>query len=379
LFLTCRAFLRGKNLLVIRRRDMVTFLLFLTWTVVVTLAALQGIASAYETGYILGDTYRFLAFPLYFLITYFSVRNRDDLDGILKGLLAVLGVLLLYDLVTSMKHLEAGYRFWKNSLYYSMVFAPLIIYFLRERQSLLFRIVSWALLAETVLAFGFYGGVQGFIIYPMGLLLFATLGRNMRLTLACAASVALAVLVLWSTEEMLPPQIGYARGKIELAAESVTFLQKVERVEGGRYADIMSIILSYMRSPEYAVIGFGMGSSLLTEPLGLRDVLPHWARERHYIHEGFFEVLFRTGLGGTAVFLALLGQAFRRAYRCYKDEGDRYGLFAAVNVLFQLGLLTTNANLMITYLTLCVSIVGLSVREGHRNRARLATPGAVTW
>ena len=60
LFLTCRAFLRGKNLLVIRRRDMVTFLLFLTWTVVVTLAALQGIASAYETGYILGDTYRFL-------------------------------------------------------------------------------------------------------------------------------------------------------------------------------------------------------------------------------------------------------------------------------------------------------------------------------
>src|SRR6266480_2516593 len=356
-FLTCQALLRAKNLFVVRRRDRVAFQLFLAWTAIVTLAALQGVASGYEIGYILGDTYRFLAFPLYFLITYFSIRTRDDLDGTLKGLLTILGALLLYDLVTSVKSLEEGYRFWKNSLYYSMVFAPLIIYFLRERQSPLFRIASWALLMETVIAFVFYGGVQGLIVYPCGLLLFAALGRNVRLAFVSVASAAVAVLVLWSAEELFPPQIVYARAKIELASESVSFLEKLERVEGGRHADIVSIALGYTRSPEYTVVGFGMGSSLLTEPLGPRDVLPHWARERHYIHEGFFEVLFRTGLGGTAAFLALLGQGLRRGYRLFRDDRNRYGLFAAVNVLFQLGLLMTNANLMITYLTLCVSMV----------------------
>ena len=129
--------------------------------------------------------------------------------------------------------------------------------------------------------------------------------------------------------------------------------------------EIISIGEEIGTNPSNWLCGVGSGGLLTPDP-----ILPvaRFEVDKHYIHAGLFEILYRTGIIGVGSILLFLLQLFRRARRLYSG-GDPFGLFVMVALIVAVMLLVYDLPFESAVPMIGFCFCGISSMECRRNRA----------
>ncbi len=403
----------------IDREDKAPFVILAVWLLIATIAAAHGVLGQRPLQYVLGDFYKFAILPVIFLLTYLLLENEPQLQLAVRWVPIVFGAVLVYDFLRFYPLLAQGQRFTSNAPVMIATLSPLICFMVQAPRSGVFFLLSAAVFVETMIALSFAQMLGGFVGFLLSLALLFVLRRRwltLVLTLAVIVTFGLnmlgAIPVGFRRAETSSPATAFHGDSSALMALSPVHaavsgpLQPVEPraafrvtrldqymaakisealrlhsvgpaadiIGGSRAAEIEGVLREIAWDPLMGVLGFGMGGELQPMALGLRQVSEHhdpfpWENAKHYIHAGLFEVLFRSGFAGLAVFLALLAVVFVRGMRLARSH--EYGVFVMMNVIVQGCLLAFNEALMSPYLLLSLSFAGVAaIEREHRSRGR---------
>ena len=289
------------------------------WIAATLLSLVVGFATNNDPNYLAGDAYKFLQGAILFWLCYFTFRQRRRSDLFLQALVGITAILLVKDFIANWMALGTGTRLtggWG-------IFAPFMLaiqFFFVQRPSgsgaRLLRSIPMCLIAFALVASQWRGPI---LIGLAGIALLWLMPqqeghRNARtlilpgLLFACAAFV----IVYWlPTPLAVSAQATLERfraaAQLTGSAGSDPYLA---RILGSRISEAVDVWGEFQLHPWHAFLGFGMGSELDT----FYGVSLQMGRT-HYIHLGWTEIPFRSGLVGLGTFLILYLYFLRLAYR----------------------------------------------------------------
>jgi O-antigen ligase len=295
---------------------------------------------AAQGGYVLGDTFKFLSMPLLVLSACAGLRERKTQVALLIASLYVYGVFNLKNLVMYLTVLGLNER-------------PVSIYMLP------FMVLLWhslyphgrglpayrALGASLVIGFPAIAWLSQSLglILEMALLSVFYLIINSRsrkrllslLLLVAVLSAALAAGMGLAGTGSHPGDIdglyGHSGSKGLYLLKKLSVLSDVDSAMGGmvvlggnRLIYVMTTAASFLSSPLDIFLGHGMGGSIrLMELPGLGvPYAEKWHEERHFIENGYSEVLYRAGLAGLLVYVLFYLSTYRRAMAARRRAGS---------------------------------------------------------
>lgn len=364
------------------RQDRLLFGVLAAWIAIATIAAVNGALAGNQVQYVLGDYYKFAILPLIVLLAYLAMETEGQLGFVLRWTMVLFGAILVYDFARFYPLLAQGHRFTSNAVDMIATLAPLICYLLHEPSSRTFAVLGAAVFAEVMLTLSFGQLLGGFLGFALSLgLLFWLLRQRIALVLMAVVIFTFAVNMMGGIPIAIKPTSSpdrrpgllpfrvtildtYMRGKLNAATSSQSVPSAAEAVGGSRAAEIVAIVRKIGGKPLKIALGFGLGGTV--EPVALGGTRLYWERPKHYVHAGLFEVLYRSGVIGLAVFLAFFVVLIRRALRVHAAGRHPFAAFVIVNTIVQAVLLAFTAPLMSPYLFLALSFAGLAaIERGH--------------
>jgi hypothetical protein len=396
----------------IDREDQAPFVILIIWVLVACVAAAIGLLGHHPVQYVVGDFYKFAMLPMIFLLAYLTLENEPQLQLVVRWVPLVFGAVLVFDFLRFYPLLGQEHRFTSNAVNMIGGMAPLICYMVLYPPSRVFFVLAIGVFAEAMLALSFGQMIGGFMAFLISLGLFFTVKRRwLTVVLTVVVLVTFAINMLGAIPlgfhraetrhdpsalmALSPPVravVGEAAQPVEPRApfrvtkiEQYMFEKIREAVDrrslgpaadiigGSRAAEIKGVMREIAWHPRTGIFGFGLGGELLPVPLEDRPPTERpyyivWETPKHYIHAGLFDVLYRGGFVGLAVFLAVLATIFVRGVRLARSHD--YGVFVIVNVVAQGCLLALNEGLLTPYLLLALSFAGVAAIERDRRSRR---------
>jgi hypothetical protein len=290
-------------------------------------------------GFVLGDTFKFISMPLLVLSACAGLRERRTqislllaslyLYGIfnLKNLFMYFTVLGLNERPVSIYMLPFMVLLW-HSLYphgrrlpaYRALGASLAI----SLPAIAWFSQSLNLILGMLLMAVFYMFINSssrkrllsylsIVVVP-----FAALAAGMGFAVPGFYSGAISGLYGHSGNEGL-----YLLRKLSVLPDSNSAVSGMVTLGGNRLIYIISTLESFLSSPPDVFLGHGMGGSIKLVVLPWLNVLyaDEWLHARHFIENGYSEVLYRTGAAGLLVYVLFYLCTFRRAVAARKKAG----------------------------------------------------------
>ena len=338
----CVERLREEQVFSLRAKsDKVDFRLLAVWFGSCVASALTGVLRGHDWSYLIGDFYRFACLSVVLTLLYFSAPSRARVEYLLRGFVAVYGLMVGLDLVRFNAFLREGRdRLTTETAHQAGMICAAVIYLMLFDQKRWVRRLSVVLLILMTILL-----VRAQMLSPLlsslaAMSLYFIFSRKFAVLLGLAVGGVILVLASFYSVTVMPANPEYIANKFLLAQQSQGPLESLEALSGVRLGEIISIAEELANNPVSLLLGTGAGSLLTPDPV-LDPILPiaRYTMDKHYVHSGFFDALYHNGIIAVGAFLLLALHLFRRAKRIYA-AGNPFGLFVMVTLLVTLLLLS---------------------------------------
>jgi hypothetical protein len=361
----------GGKVFWVERKTLWAFLMLAVWVFLDLFAMGAGFWLHYETTYVLGDFYKFLLLPLLFMLAYFGLRSQRQLDTVLKGLVAVMGIALLVDFIRRYTWITLyGGRFMTSSTFHISTVTPLVLYLLLcGKGSRFFRRILWVVGFEICASIVLLQGLSDYVYAGLLMLIFYYFFRSKKLVLALVLLAGVGFIGIADPFDFWG-EGNYLSRKLEYATVTAAGSQMgvAERVTGSRIGEIIGILRAYANSPAQLPFGFGMGALDEALPITMAEIpktefTPWWQPIHHFIHSGLFEIFYRTGFAGLVALFALFAHAYRRGRRLASGPHRDFGRFVMANSVYQLTNIAIQTPITYVWLFFVIPLVGSYIVE----------------
>jgi hypothetical protein len=329
--------LKAEKMFALRSKaDKTAFHLLGAWIGVCVASAGIGILRGNQWDYVLGDFYRFASLAIVLTLMYFAVKDSAWANRLLYGFVGVYGVMVALDLLRFNSYVYDGEeRLTTETAHQAGLIATAVIYLILFDSRRWVRRSSIVLLLLMLMLMLRAQMLTPIITSLLAVALFFCFNRKFALFLACGAVgvvILAATFYFWTGAAQGP---SYIEEKFQNAQDKEGPFESLEALSGVRLGEIISIGEEIGSNPSNWLFGVGSGGLLTPDP-----ILPiaRFEMDKHYIHAGLFEILYRTGILGVGSILLFLLQLFRRARRLYAS-GDPFGLFVMVALMVAVMLL----------------------------------------
>lgn len=349
--------------------DRILFPLLAIWSGACAISTLLGIVRGNRWDYLLGDLYRFGSVPFIFAAIYFAVKDAAGIHTLVRGFVAVYGIMVALDLVRFNAFLDAEQeRLTTEAAHQAGMIAVAIIYLM------LFDPKPWVrkgnigvLLLTNILLF------RAQMLTPLltsliAMTLFFLLSRKFAVFVGTGMVAAVFVVASFYSLSLAPAVPSYIAGKFETAQDSAGAMESLEALSGVRLGEIISIGEEFIDHPGNLFFGTGEGSLVSPDPIldpGLAT--DRYTLDKHYVHAELFDALHHNGAIATGAFLLFLWQVFRRGVRLH-SAGNPFGQFVIVMLIVTALLLSYDLPFESAIPTLGLCFAGIGVEERASQR-----------
>ncbi len=362
----------GREFFAIRKKqDQRLLALAGLWLLAVAAGAAIGLFRGHDPNYLLGDAYRFSLLPAALALVYFVVRDRSSLDHCLRSFVIVYGVLLVLDVVRfGGVVLQEQDRLTTETAHQAGIIAPLVIFMMLYDSRRLFRFAGFLVLLEMFALLVFAQMFTPLLALVLALAIFLIPTRRAILLAGLVLAVAAVIVSTFYLRDISSRIPAHLRDKVESAQNADSPMDTITALSGTRMGEILYVLGDMLEHPTEIPFGSGHGSMLSPEEIGPQLVID-W-RNKHYIHAGLFDALYRNGLVGFFLLAALFGHLFLRGRSLYR-QGDPFGLLAMAIVIITVLLLSFDMPFESPVALLGLAFAGLSVREFASAKPAAAT------
>jgi hypothetical protein len=327
LFLTLKsAGASGKGRVALERLPSRLGMLFSIYAICVLLEIGRGLLRDLPDGYVIGDGYKFLSFPLFTYIIYIVLPSMEAMECAAKWIFRVLlvsafGYAILYIFVFRQIHVRpmAVFLFvWLPTLLYALSISGII----KARESIVVGLPVVGLMALLT----WYSQSLTFFALSVMMLL-GTLFFDGRLRFGYVpAGITVILFFMMLVVLLFKPDVFqdgaaaiadpnyYLTRKFDYIFSGGLSLRTLELMGGDRVAQVMAVFAHWRARPGDAVFGQGMGGSIeVSSVTGLGD--RGWKSINHYIEAGYPQVMLRMGVAGLLFYIGILKWLFRAARR----------------------------------------------------------------
>jgi hypothetical protein len=357
--------LKAERVFVVRtRRDKIIFQLLGIWFGACAVSGVLGITHGNEWGYLIGDFYRFASLPVVLVLLYFSVKNGAGAHKLLRGFVAVYGIMVVLDLIRFNSFIrEEQERLTTETAHQAGMIAAAVIYLMLFDRNRRVRKLSVCLLVLMIVLLLRAQMLTPLITSLMAMALFFCFSRKFAVFVGCAVAALILVAASFYSVSVTPTVPSYIADKLLIAQGSQGPMESLEALSGVRLGEIISIGEEFANHPASLVFGTGEGSLVSPDPiLDPAIMTSRYTFDKHYVHSGLFDAVYHNGIIAFGAFLFLLWHLFRRGRRMY-DGGNPFGLFVMVTLMVTVVLLSYDLPFesALPMLALCFS--GVSAME----------------
>lgn len=319
-----------KSIFLLRSHCPILFLLII-WGVLSTISFLVGsyIESSRFT-YILGDYYKFLLLPGTFFLLYFGFRTTKAISVLLEWMIVAYSVLGLWYIGLYLANELRMYQITPAALYVPFMLPVLLYYAARNRDGVV-RYFAMAALIEIPLLIYFSQSSSLVLITLFIIILFIFIYyRTYSIYLSGSVGILLLIGILVhfnsdgtrNFEKYILKEHPIEKHIVikvqNLFKYDIPLYEKFELVGGGRFSEPSGILSFFINNPFQLWTGSGMGR-YFEKP---STKYFHVYSPVHFIELTYGEILYRLGLPGFLILIALIGLYFQR---CLKLAGvDRF-------------------------------------------------------
>ncbi len=334
--------LKAKKVFAVRgRSDKIIFQLLGVWFGVCVVSAILGIARGNEWGYLIGDFYRFGSLPVALALLYFSVKNGAGAHKLLRGFVAVYGVMVVLDLLRFNSFIrDEQERLTTETAHQAGLMATAVIYLMLFDRKRWVRRASVVLLLLLMILLLRAQMLTPLITSLLAMALFFSFSRKFAVFVGCAVAVLVLVAASFYSVSVTPTVPTYIADKLLMAQGSQGPLESLEALSGVRLGEIISIGEEFANHPASLVFGTGAGTLVSPDPLlDPAITASRYTVDKHYVHSGLFDAVYHNGIIACGAFLFLLWHLFRRGRQMYAP-GNPFGLFVMVTLMVTVVLLS---------------------------------------
>jgi len=344
------------------------------WLIVILISFIHGFYVRHnDTGYLLGDMYKFFEVILAFWLTTFIVKSHRQVKFLIWGFLLMILILGAAD---SMKffwqayfvsdillaRVRAGAQF--SSIFALLLAISLILHERRTITKAILMFLSLAFFISFILAFL----RTGYIALPpaLGFILLLYFYKRGRYALAGIAKFTVLVVFLGAFTGLFSMILTSLNPDMDLIqATQVRFSSLIipgsEDPMGVRMLEVQSISSQVLaRNP---LLGNGLGGEYYGFTLVEEEL--KWGL-KHFVHNNYFDFLIRTGILGLAVFLLLAFKYLRDGIRFYlRSKSGFYSGILLGNIGIFIGSSIIALSTSIFYSPLLFLIMAMSYCIAH--------------
>jgi hypothetical protein len=357
--------LKAKKMLAIRTEaDKTVFRLLGIWFGACLVSGVLGAAHGNDSGYLVGDLYRFGSLPVVLGLLYFLAKDTASTQKILRGMVAVYGFMVLLDLMrfNAFLRLEQDRLTTETAHQAGMICAAVIYLMLFDQKRWVRRLSVVLLILMTILL------VRAQMLTPLlssvaAMALYFIFSRKFAVLLGLAVGSVILVLASFYSVTVMPEDPEHIANKFLLAQESQGPLESLEALSGVRLGEIISIGEEFANHP--ASLLFGTGEGTLVSPDPILDPAISTSQltlDKHFVHSGLPDALYHNGVMAVGAFLFLLWNLFRRGRRMYA-AGNPFGLFVMVTLMVTIVLLSYDLPFESSFPLLGLCFAGVSAME----------------
>jgi len=327
--------LKAERVFALRTKsDRIIFQLLGVWFGACVVSAALGIAHGNGWGYLLGDFYRFASLPIVFVLIYLSVKDGTELQDLLRGFVAIYGLMVTLDLVRFNSFIrEEQERLTTETAHQAGMIAAAVIYLMLfdrkrwvRRSSVVLLLLMMVLLLRAQM-------LTPLLTSLLAMALFFSFSRKFAVFVGLAFAGLILVAASSCSVSVTPGVPAYIADKLLTAQESQGPMGSLEALSGVRLGEIISIGEEFANHPASLAFGTGQGSLVSPDPiLDATLETDRYTVDKHYVHSGLFDALYHNGMIAVGAFVALLWHLFRRGRRMY-SAGNPFGLFVMVNLM----------------------------------------------
>src|SRR6266853_1266182 len=311
---------KAKRVFAVRTKfDKIIFQLLGVWFGTCVVSAILGIARGNEWGYLIGDFYRFGSLPIVFALIYFSVNDGAGVHKLLRGFVAVYGIMVVLDLIRFNSFIrEEQERLTTETAHQAGLMAAAVIYLLLFDRKRWVRRASVVLLLLMMVLLLRAQMLTPLITSLLAMALFFSFSRKFAVFVGLAFAGLILVAASSCSVSVTPGVPTYIADKLLMAQGSQGPLESLEALSGVRLGEIISIGAEFANHPASLVFGTGEGTLVSPDPL-LESAIAtsRFTLDKHYVHSGLFDALYHNGTIAFGAFLFLLWHLFRRGRRMY--------------------------------------------------------------
>lgn len=284
-----------------------------------------------ETGYLMGDLYKFVEIISVFWLTTFIVRTRREIRFLIWGFLFVVLILGAIDSVVFFVQMgfvgdilkarvRAGAQF--SSIFAFILAVTLILHEKRTIPKLILTFLSLAFLLSFILSFL----RTGYIVIPptLVIILFLYFYKNKNRAFEGIRNIALLIFILFVF--LISFNIIVMGVSPELNIIKATFTRFSTLIDpysgdpmGIRTQETESIISQVLsRSP---LLGNGLGGKYYSAEKVAGEI--YWTK-KHYVHINYLDFVVRTGVLGLFVFFILVFKYLKDVIKFYLRSKDDF-------------------------------------------------------
>ncbi len=357
--------LKAERVFAVRTRsDKIIFQLLGVWFGTCVVSAILGIARGNEWGYLIGDFYRFGSLPIVFALIYFSVKDGAGVHNLLRGFVAVYGIMVVLDLIRFNSFIrEEQERLTTETAHQAGLMAAAVIYLMLFDRKRWVRRASVVLLLLMMVLLLRAQMLTPLLTSLLAMALFFSFSRKFAVFVGCAVAVLVLVAASFYSVSVTPTVPAYIADKLLTAQGSQGPMESLEALSGVRLGEIISIGEEFANHPASLVFGTGEGTLVSPDPLlDPAIATSRFTLDKHYVHSGLFDAVYHNGTIAFGAFLFLLWHLFRRGRRMYA-AGNPFGLFGMVTLMVTVVLLSYDLPFesALPLLALCFS--GVSAME----------------
>jgi len=310
----------------IKKRHRTAFALMTAWILILIIALLEGIVFENSFNYTIGDFYKFVEFPLIFVLAYFSIRSIRDIYLFYFILLVVWVAFTSVEIFQFRGEIMSGVRLTSYAVLAGGTFLPFSLFFTRLNLKKSFKILNGIAIALAFLTAIISQTRSGLVGLLLTMTIFFYLNKRCGvkvgkkrtyLTLLRWFSVGLLIfLSIFILKDFLKAPISGLEYRFsQISTSEGGFISKLSKIGGTRIPEALTILGEFSKHPERIFGGFGLGSEfeLSSEFQGDRT-------SPHFVHIGLAEIFFRMGGIGLILFLWIFIYFTKYALRMIKGN-----------------------------------------------------------
>ena len=318
------------------------------WLAVIFMSFFYGLYRGNETGYLMGDLYKFVEIISVFWFATFIIRTRKNIRFLIWGFLVAVLIFSAIDLTIFFTRVSLiggvlGARVRAGAQFSSVFAIILVVTLILHEKKIGTRIILTFLGFIFFFSFVISFSRTGYIVLPIALIIVLSLyfHKNKVRSLRGVMSFIFLLVFLLIFLALFGMIIMSINPDINLV--EATFARLGTLIEptaagspwGVRMLEIRSIISTLVQSP---LLGNGLGGEYYSAS-GFTGQFK-WGM-KHYVHNNYFDFLIRTGILGLFVFLLIAFKYSRDTVMFYLKSKDSFyegallgfiGIFIALSI-----------------------------------------------